>query len=260
MNVRVLGCAGSIAAGSHTTAFLVDNDLLVDAGSGVGELRLDELERIDDIVVSHSHLDHVLAIPLLADSVMRRRLAAGRGPIRVHGLAQTLRALKDHLFNGVLWPDFTRLPTPESPILALHPFSVGQTLRLGARSVTVLPAAHTVPAVGFAISAGDGAPAWVFSGDTGPNPAFWQALAGIKIAHLVIETAFSDEEAELATLSQHLSPSALAGELAQLPGCVDVYITHAKPGEGEVVMAQIAALALPHRINALHGGQRFHLE
>ena len=229
---------------------------LVDAGSGVGGLRLDELERIDDIVLSHSHLDHVLAIPLLADSVMRRRLATGRGPIRVHGLAATLRALQDHLFNGVLWPDFTRLPTPEAPVLTLHPFSVGQTLNLGARAVEVLPAVHTVPAVGFAVRASVGGPAWVFSGDTGPNPALWQRLAAMDIAHLVIETAFSDEESELAAISQHLCPQTLAQELAQLRGAIDVHITHIKPGEGDVIMAQIAALALPHRVSVLRSGQQ----
>ena len=47
--------------------------MLVDAGTGVGDLTLDELARIDHILISHSHLDHVLAIGLLADSVIRAR-------------------------------------------------------------------------------------------------------------------------------------------------------------------------------------------
>ena len=109
MQIRVLGCSGSIAAGCRTTAFLLDDDVLIDAGTGVGDLTLDELSRIDHIVLSHSHLDHVLGVPLLADSVMRRR--AGRPPIQVHGLPATLAALRDHVFNGAIWPDFTRLPT-----------------------------------------------------------------------------------------------------------------------------------------------------
>ena len=74
MQIRVLGCSGSIAAGSRTTSFLLGNDVLVDAGTGVGDLTLDELTRVDHILISHSHLDHVLAIGLLADSVARRRL------------------------------------------------------------------------------------------------------------------------------------------------------------------------------------------
>jgi ribonuclease BN (tRNA processing enzyme) len=257
--IRVLGCSGSIAAGSRTTAFLVDDDLLVDAGTGVGDLSLDELVRIDHIVVSHSHLDHVLAIGLLADTVSRRRACAGRGPIEVHALPATIAALRTHVFNDVIWPDFSRLPTPERPLLRFVPFAVGDVLAFGVRRVEVLPAAHTVPAVGFAVQPREGAPAWVFSGDTGPNPALWQRLRVLPVAHVVIETAFGDEDAALAAISGHLSPSSLAGELAQLASVVDVHVTHVKPGEVDAVMRQIAALGLPHRIHTLASGQRLEL-
>ena len=145
--IRVLGCSGSIAAGSRTTSFLLDDDVLIDAGTGVGDLTLDELARIDHILISHSHLDHVLSIGLLADSVARRRVDAP--PIRVHALAATLDALRQHIFNGVIWPDFTRLPSAEQPILAFEPFAIGDVLAIGERRIEVLPAIHTVPAVGL---------------------------------------------------------------------------------------------------------------
>jgi len=258
MQIRVLGCSGSIAAGSRTTSFLLGDDLLIDAGTGVGDLTLDELARIDHILVSHSHLDHVLAIGLLADSVARRR--AGAPPIRVHALPATIDALRRHLFNGVIWPDFTRLPSVEHPVLAFEPIAVGRVLNLGAHRVEVLPAEHTVPAVGFAVlprSAEGGA--WIFTGDTGPNPALWQRLRSLNVEHLVIETAFSDEERALAAISRHLCPSSLGTELAQLEGSVAVHITHIKPGEVEAVMAQIAALGSRHRIAALASGQLLRL-
>ena len=254
--IRVLGCSGSIAAGSRTTSFLLDSDVLIDAGTGVGDLTLDELAAIDHILVSHSHLDHVLSIGLLADSVARRRV--GRPPIRVHALQATLDALRKHLFNGVIWPDFTRLPSAEQPILAFEPFAVGDVLAIGARRIEVLPAEHTVPAVGFAVLAragghGSGG-AWVFTGDTGPNPALWQRVRSLKVAHLVIETAFSDEERAVAKISSHLCPSTLGKELAQLDGSVAVHITHIKPGEVAAVMTQIEALGSAHRITALAAG------
>lgn len=251
MHIRVLGCSGSIAAGCRTTAFLLDSDVLIDAGSGVGDLSLDELVQVDDILLSHAHLDHVLGVPLLADSVMRRR--HGRPPIRVHGLPATLQALRDHLFNGQIWPDFTRLPTPERPILALCPFETGDVLAFGGRRIEVLPAVHTVPAVGFAVLAQQGA--WAFTGDTAPNPALWARLRAIDLAHLVIETAFSDEEARVAEVSRHLHPRAVVQELAQLTQAATIHITHVKPGEMAAVMAQIAAHAPQRQVHALQAGQ-----
>jgi ribonuclease BN (tRNA processing enzyme) len=255
MILHVLGCSGAIAAGCKTTAFLVDDDVLIDAGTGVGDLTLDELVRIDHILVSHSHLDHVLSIGLLADSVARRRV--GLPPIRVHALPATLEALRTHLFNGVIWPDFTRLPSAEHPVLAFEPFAIGKVLANGAHRIEVLPAEHTVPAVGFALL--NQAGAWVFTGDTGPNPTLWQRLRNLKVAHLVIETAFSNEERALAQVSSHLCPATLGHELAQLEGSVAVHITHIKPGEVEAVMAQIEALGSRHRIAALASGQVLHV-
>ena len=253
MKIRVLGCSGAIAEGSRTTSFLVDQDVLVDAGTGVGDLPLEALAKIDHILISHSHLDHVLAIGLLADSVMRMRSSLGRGPIEVHALPETIDALRTHIFNGVIWPDFTRLPVADRPALKMVPFQTGDRLNLGGKTFEVLSAVHTVPAVGFALHGRDGS--WVYTGDTGPNPALWRRLASMNVQHLVIETAFSDEERDVACLSQHLHPQKLGLELAQLGGSVDVHITHIKPGEVDAVMGEIGRLATVHRLVALQAGQ-----
>ena len=195
MKIRVLGCSGAIAAGCRTTSFLIDDVLLVDAGTGVGDLTLDEMARIDDVLLTHSHLDHIAALPLMADAIGGLR-PPGR-PIRVHALAGTLNALRTHLFNDVIWPDFTRLPSPGAPFITLHPVEVGQvfTVAGGALQVEVLPAVHTVPAVGYAVATAtqsaaptaaastavdDASPWWVFTGDTGRNPAFWKRIATMK--------------------------------------------------------------------------------
>ncbi|MDQ6684986.1 MAG: 3',5'-cyclic-nucleotide phosphodiesterase [Pseudomonadota bacterium] len=258
MIIRVLGCSGSVAAGCRTTSFLVDDEILIDAGTGVGDLTLEAMAKIDHILISHSHLDHVLAIGLLADSVLRSRRDAGKGPIRVHALPETLAALRTHIFNGVIWPDFTRLPNPETPVLEFAPIRVGEVLEVAGKRIEVLPASHTVPAVGFAVDAG--APGWwVYTGDTGPNAALWERLKTMRIAHLVIETAFADDEQELATISRHLCPAALGRELRQLAGSVDVHITHIKPGEQQAVMAEVAALDLPHRLRGLEAGSTLHI-
>jgi ribonuclease BN (tRNA processing enzyme) len=257
MHIRVLGCSGAIAAGCRTTAFLLDDDVLIDAGTGVGDLTLDELARIDHVLLSHSHLDHVLGVALLADSVMRRR--RGRAPIRLHALPATLDALRAHVFNGVIWPDFTRLPAPERPVLSMHAFALGEVVDVGrGRSIEVLPAEHTVPAVGFALRAAGGA--WAFTGDTGADPRLWRRLNELNVAHLVVETAFAEEQRALADVSRHLHPSALAAGLEQLAQAACVHITHIKPDDVEQVMHEVGRLAVPHRISALATGQRIELD
>ncbi len=247
-----------MAAGSPTTSFLLDGCTLIDAGSGIGELTLDELAAIDQVLLSHSHLDHVLGIPLLADAAMRRRRAAGKGPICVHALPETLQALRDHIFNGVIWPDFTRLPSVEAPAIRLQPLAIGQRLELAGRLIEVLPASHTVPACGFAVRHHGAERWWAFTGDTGPNPALWQQLRRLPLGELVIETAFSDDEAELAALAQHHCPSSLQRELQQFDQAqAEIWLTHIKPGEQDAVLG--ALQGLPRRLRALVPGHIFQL-
>ena len=114
MKVRVLGCSGAIARDCRTTAFLIDQDTLIDAGTGVGDLTREEMLRIDDVFLTHAHLDHIACLPLMVDTIASGR--AGR-PLRVHALPHTLAALRQHVFNDLIWPDFTRLPCPDAPLL-----------------------------------------------------------------------------------------------------------------------------------------------
>jgi ribonuclease BN (tRNA processing enzyme) len=257
VSIRVLGCSGSIARGCRTTSFLLDDDILIDAGTGVGDLEIEELARIDHILLTHSHLDHILGVPLLADTVMRRRF--GRPPIQVYALPETLSALRKHVFNNAIWPDFTQLPSEDRPVLALNEVAVGRSLTLGAkqREIEVLPAKHSVPAVGYAVSGSQGW--WVFTGDTGPNPALWVSLGSRSVCDMVIEVAFPDEERELAERSRHHSPSSLVTELQQLAMGARVHFTHCKPGEMSEIQMDLALANSPHRPQALAANQTFFL-
>ena len=263
MKVRVLGCSGAIAKDCRTTSFLIDAEVLVDAGTGVGDLTLEEMCRVDSVLLTHAHLDHVAALPLMVDSVASQR----KSPLNVFALAGTIAALKAHLFNDVIWPDFTRIPSAAQPFIRFHEIHTGQTLQFDDKRVEVLPAVHTVPAAAFAVTSTLGS--WVFSGDTERNPAFWQRINQMDVAMLVIETAFSNREQELAQRSLHLSPLSLAQEL----DCIakhkrfPIYITHTKPAETEMIMAEIQRFdqTLPfgrhvaHDIQGLRAGQEFEI-
>lgn len=263
MKIRVLGCSGAIAKDCRTTSFLIDQDILIDAGTGVGDLTLDEMARIEHVFLTHSHLDHVAALPLMIDSIAARRTS----PITVHALPGTIDALQQHIFNNTIWPDFSRIPSAQAPFMRYEAIAVGRAEVVGKRVIEPLPAVHTVPAVGYAITEGQGC--WVFSGDTERNPAFWKRVNQLRVAMLVIETAFSNREKDLARLSLHLSPSVLADEL----DCIDkdkvypIYITHTKPAETQTIMEEVQRFDLTqalgpnvtHDIRWLRAGQEFEL-
>ena len=234
MKLRVLGCSGGIGGNLHTTSFLLDRDVLIDAGTGVGELSLTELAAIDHVFVTHSHLDHIACIPFMVDSVgfMRDR------PLTVYASEETLEILRQHIFNWKIWPDFSEIPDAKRPYMRYQPIGMGETVELNGRRITPIPANHVVPAVGYHLDSGKAS--LVFSGDTTINDALWKVVNKIKnLRYLIIETAFSNSEKDLAVLSKHLCPSLLAEELVKFKGDAEIYITHLKPGELELTMREI---------------------
>lgn len=255
MKVRVLGCSGGIG-GRHlrTTSLLVDNDILIDCGTGVADLSIAELAQIDHVFLTHSHMDHIACLPLLIDTVgdMRNR------PITVHCLAATEQILRNHVFNWAIWPDFTEIPAAEMPCLRFDNIGVGQAIELTGRSITSLPVSHAVPAVGFRI--GSETRSLVYSGDTGPCRAFWDAVNAIpNLQTLLIETAFSNRERKLAETSQHLCPSMLVEELRFLQSRPELFITHLKPGQIELTMEEIETSIGEFKPRMLQNNQVFEL-
>ena len=254
MKLRILGCSGGIGGDLRTTSMLLDDDVLIDAGTGVGDLSISELALIDHIFVTHSHMDHVASIPFMADTVgwMRDK------PITIYATRETLGILHEHLFNWKLWPDFSQIPDAQHPVLRYQQIEVGTTVSLGERKITPLPANHVVPAIGFHIDSG--AKSLVFTGDTTTNDALWPVVNSIRnLRYLIIETALSDGERELAVASKHLCPSLLAEELSKLSSSPDVYITHLKPRESDLIMKEIEARVTERRTQMLKINQVFEL-
>jgi len=234
MKLRVLGCSGGIGGNLRTTSFLLDHDILIDAGTGVSELSLAELSVIDHIFITHSHLDHIACIPMMVDSVWNMR----GYPISIYATAETLELLKQHIFNWKIWPDFTEIPDVNQPSLRYQAMELGETVMLSGRGVTAIPANHVVPAVGYHLDSG--LASLVFTGDTTTSDELWAAVNKIEnLRYLIIESAFSNKEKKLAVVSKHLCPSLLVVELEKLKRKAEVYITHLAPGEMDLIMHEI---------------------
>jgi ribonuclease BN (tRNA processing enzyme) len=253
MKVRILGCSGGIGGRYlRTTSMLVDQDILIDAGTGVGELSVTELSLIDHVFITHSHLDHIACLPFMLDTVGDLR----DKPLIMHATQATQDIIRTHIFNWAIWPDFSEIPSRENPYLQFNTIEIGQEIVLNGRTITALPANHTVPAVGYLLDSGAGS--LVFTGDTTVNDALWTKLNRIaNLRYLIVETAFSNRERQLALLSKHLCPSLLGDELLKLQHDPEIFITHLKPGQGELIMREIEENSGRHRPRMLQTDQLF---
>ena len=234
--LTVLGCSGGIGGDLRTTSFLLDDDVLMDAGTGACDLPLEALRKINHIFLTHSHLDHIASVPFIADAVGASR----DKPILVYGTTETLHAVKAHIFNDVIWPDFSRIPTIEAPFVRFMPIEIGQPIHLDGREILAIPVNHSIPANGYAIKSATGK-TLVFSGDTGPSTVFWQAVNQINaLEHLIIETSFNDAEEELAKISGHFAPRLLVEDLSKLQHKqTQLWISHLKPDGGDSIYREI---------------------
>lgn len=254
MELRILGCSGGIGAGRETTSFLLDGTILLDAGSGVGELSLEEMKQIRHIFLTHSHLDHIHCIPLFIDSIFD----SIETPIQIHALPDTIKALKAHLFNGLIWPDFSILPTPDTAVIKFVPMEPGELYSLDDVSFEMIPVNHIVPTVGYRVSGPNGV--FAFSGDTTTNDSFWEGLNRYpQLDMVIVESAFSNAEEKLAHLARHYCPTLLATDLSKLKLKPKVYLTHAKPGEEDTIFQECQALITDRQLYRLSGKDIFTL-
>lgn len=252
MRLTVLGCYGGIGGVRRTTALLLDDDILIDAGSGAGDLTLERMALLEHIFLTHAHLDHSGFVPLLADAAafLRQR------PLNVHALPETIAALKKNMLNGELWPDYSILPSADNPYIRFVPLACGATVQLGDRRITPLPARHAVPAVGYCVDSG--AASFVYSGDTTDCEEFWSALNRIdNLRYLMIETTLLNAAAHAAAKSGHLTAELLACGLARLQRPVQLFIAHMEPGREERTMEEVTAACSAFQPQQLQQGQQF---
>lgn len=252
MHLHILGCAGGIGGRERlTTCLAIDHDVLLDAGTGVGELSVEALTKIDHVFLTHSHLDHVVGLAFLLDAVLGRR----RTPVTVHASEAVIGTLKKHLFNWLIWPDFARLPNPAHPVLRWEVLEPRTPVVLGERVFCAYPVDHTVNAVAYVVR--NERSGFVFSGDMGSSPELWAALAKEpRINKVLVDCSFPDAEAEIARLSKHYHPRALLADAAVVPDSIEFLVTHLKPGCEALILDELRA-GSARQFHALKRGDRF---
>ncbi len=216
---------------------MIDDDILMDAGTGVGDLTLQEMQGLKHIFLTHSHLDHVCTIPLLIDTLFECLTE----PLNIYGRKETIDALKEHVFNWTLWPDFSELPNKKTAVMKYHIMEEGDQVRVSDRTVCMVKVNHAVPGVAYHVTNSESS--LCYSGDTTTNDALWQCInSKDTLSLLVIECAFPNENEVLAGLAKHYCPNTLAEDLKKMKGSPQIAITHLKPGGEEATKRQLQAL------------------
>jgi cAMP phosphodiesterase len=250
MRIRTLGCSGGIGAGSRTSAMLVDKDVLIDAGTGIGDLGLEDLHKIRHVFLTHAHLDHVAGLPMLIDANFEDDFEV---PVTVYAREETLAAIKTHLFNDVIWPDFAQIPTADKPMLIYQVCNPGDTVTIGHREFNAVDVSHSVPSLGFTVQNCGGV--FAVSGDTKTNETLWPALNDCDdLKALVIEVSFPDEQEALATMAGHYCPQTMCKDLDRLKHNPEIWLTGMKPGQEERILRQVIRAAPDKNIRMLSLG------
>jgi ribonuclease BN (tRNA processing enzyme) len=235
MKIKVLGSYGSEGPGQRPSALLVDDRVLVDAGTVGGALTAAEQVDVEYALISHAHFDHIAGLCFLTDTL----------------------AMLAHVFNDLVWPNFANIPTPANPVLAYRPMAENGEARVGELWVTPIQVEHTIPTAGFIVH--DGETGFVFSGDTGPTRKIWQAakeMRGLKA--VIIETSFPSRMDGLAKASGHLTPEMLKRELDKAPPDVPVWVYHVKPQLYQETAEELAKIDST-RIHILEQGKTYTL-
>jgi ribonuclease BN (tRNA processing enzyme) len=251
MRIKVLGCSGAEFPGYSHPGFLLDDEILFDAGSLTNALDEKSQMKIKNIFITHAHLDHIKGIPFLADNIIvRNRMHR----VYIISIPQVLRTIKKNLFNSAVWPDFTLIPDPESSILNFVSVRPDKPLKLNSYSVTPYKVNHTVPAVGYLVE-DKKERRFFYTGDTGPTELTWKNIGNVQIHCLIIEVSFPNSMREMAINTGHLTAQLLKGELRKIRRIPEkIYITHPKPQYSKLIREELRMLKM-RNLKMLRDGQ-----
>lgn len=237
MLVRIIGGHGGVSPGFKATSYLVDGKLLIDAGSVASGIQIEEQAHIDNILISHCHLDHVSDLAFLADNCFGMKSK----PFEIYANAPIKDAIKKHLLNDILWPDFTKLPTRENPTLRFHDIESEKWLQLGEYRILPVPVNHQAGACGFIIERKN--TAVVFTQDTGPTDKIWEYAMQMKnLKAIFTEVSFPNALLKVATDSQHHTPATMKEEILKMPKNVPIFLGHLKPNFQHQLFKEIEEL------------------
>lgn len=225
MRLKVLGAYGASDAEHNLTGYLIDDWFAVDAGTLTSKLSFAQQARVQAVFITHVHADHIRDLPHL----IHNRFSQNAPPLTLFAAREVMDQLSSHVFNGIVWPDFSTIPNPATakPVINYRPLTPGKRITFGDVALTAVPVHHQIPAAGVILEMNG--QAIVFTGDTGPTQDIWKRSNKTeKIVALVTEASFPNDQQSLADETAHLTPHSFGEELKKIVADAPVYASHRK--------------------------------
>lgn len=240
MRIRLLATGSSESPSLHYVhTFVVDGRVAVDAGALGLDGTPERQARVTDVLLSHSHSDHVSSLPVFLENVR----GLGR-PVRVHAGPDVIASLRSDVFNNRVWPDERTLHGEGQRGFELMPLEPERPLELDGLRILPVALDHTVPTLGFLIESATRAAAIVC--DTAPTARIWELARALpRLDAVFLEASFPDAQAELARASRHLTPALFAREAAKLGRPTRWIAVHVKARWHAETVAELERLDLP---------------
>ena len=251
MKMKVLGCSGSEFPGRNPSGFLLDGKTVFDAGSLTKALNIKDQLKVENIFITHAHLDHVIGIPFLLDNITVGNIWH---KVNIISISPVIKTVKKNILNNSIWPDFTVIPNTHNGIVNFIELKDGHSMRIDGCTITPYKVHHSVPAIGYLIEDEKGKRLF-YTGDTGPTGSTWKKLGNKQIHCLIIEVSFPNQLEEIALKSGHLTPRLFHRELSKLKPLPErILITHLKPQYFKTIRTELLRLGMD-RLRLLRDGE-----
>jgi ribonuclease BN (tRNA processing enzyme) len=251
MNIKVLGCSGAEFPGHRPASYLLDDKILFDTGSLTDILDVKGQWKIEYIFITHSHLDHILGIPFLADNLIFRKK---RHRVNILSIPPVIKTIRKSLLDGSIWPDFTVIPNSHAGILNLIGLKSGRSIKIKGYTITPYSVHHSIPATGYLVE-DKRKKRFFYTGDTGPTDSTWGKIGRKQIHCLIIESSFPNRMEEIAIRTGHLTPRLLKKELLKIkPYPERIFVIHIKPQYFKTIKSELQKLKIKN-LRLLRDGQ-----
>lgn len=243
MIIKVIGCSGAEFPGHNPSSFILDDRILFDAGSLTNILDEKRQLKVDNIFITHAHLDHVIGIPFLAENIILKNIGHR---VNIIGIPPVIRAIKKNLLNGSIWPDFTSIPDSRHGILKLIELKLRHSIKMNDYTITPYRVSHSVQAAGYLVEDKKGK-RFFYTGDTGPSDKTWKEIGKKQVHCLIIEVSFPNRMKEFAIKTGHLTPFLIKEEVEKIkPRPERIYVSHMKPQFFKTIQEEIKRLRIPY--------------